>query len=255
MKTAFISDLHSNFEALQAVLADIEPRGVDRIVCLGDMVNYGPDPAECLKIVRRLDLSLMGNHEEAVLRTPVGFNPIATKAAEWTRSVLEPGARAGAEKKANWEFMASRPLKYEEDGMLLVHASPREPTGEYLLPSDADPLLGELSEKLEGCFELVERVCFVGHTHVPGVFTQRAQFLVPHEINGEYHLVNGEKVICNVGSVGQPRDRIRDACYVVFDGELIQYHRVPYDAETTCEKVKKTKGLPDRCGTRLLVGE
>ena len=255
MKTAFISDLHSNIEALQAVLADIEPRGVDRIICLGDVVNYGPDPAECLKIVRRLDLSLMGNHEEAVLHTPVGFNPIAAEAAAWTRSVLEPGLRAGAEKKANWEFMASRPLKHEEDGVLLVHASPREPTGEYLLPSDADLLLGEMSEKLAGCFELVERVCFVGHTHVPGVFTQGGDFLAPDEINGEYRLRNDAKVICNVGSVGQPRDRIRDACYVVFDGELIQYHRAPYDAETTCEKVKGIKGLPDRCGMRLLKGE
>ena len=236
MKTALISDIHSNIEALHAVLADIEPRGVDRIFCLGDVVNYGPDPVECLKLVQRLDLSLMGNHEEAVLHSPVGFNPIAAEAAIWTKSVLEPGLGAGAEKKALWEFMKSRPLKHEEDGVLFVHASPREPTGEYLLPSDADALLGELSEKLAGCFELVERVCFVGHTHVPGVFTQSGEFLSPDDIGGEYRLQTDAKVICNIGSVGQPRDRICDASYVVFDGELIQYHRVPYDMEATARR-------------------
>jgi diadenosine tetraphosphatase ApaH/serine/threonine PP2A family protein phosphatase len=255
MKTAFISDIHANIEALQAVLADIEPRGVDRIMCLGDVVNYGPDPAACLKIIRRLDLSLMGNHEEAVLHMPIGFNPVAAEAAVWTRSVLEPGVRASAEKKANWAFMEGRPLRHEEDGVLLVHASPREPTSEYLLPSDVDPLLGEMSDKLAGCFEMVERACFVGHTHVPGVFTEGGEFLSPEEIEGEYRLQIGTKIICNVGSVGQPRDRNRDACYAVFDGELIAFHRVAYDAETTCEKVKGAKGLPDWCGTRLLKGE
>ena len=255
MKTALISDIHANIEALHAVLADIESRGVDRIFCLGDVVNYGPNPAECLNIVRRLDLTLMGNHEEAVLNSPIGFNPVAAAAAVWTKSVLDPGLRAGRGKKANWEFMGGRPLKHEEDGVLFVHASPREPTGEYLLPSDADALLGEMSEKLAGCFELVERACFVGHTHVPGVFTQSGEFLPPADIDGEYRLQSGAKLICNVGSVGQPRDRIVGASYAIFDGEVIRYHRIPYDVEATCEKIKNIKGLPDRCGTRLLRGE
>lgn len=255
MKTAFISDIHSNLEALHAALADIEPRGVDRIICLGDVVNYGPDPAACLRIVRRLDLTLMGNHEQAVLHMPVGFNPVAAEAAMWTRSVLKPGARARGEKRANWEFMESRPLRHEEDGMLLVHASPREPTSEYLLPSDADPILGRPSEKLAACFEMIERVCFVGHTHVAGVFTEAGEFLSPDELGGELRLPEDGKIICNVGSVGQPRDRNRDACYATFDGEAITYHRVHYDAEATCAKVKKIKGLPDWCGTRLLKGQ
>ncbi len=255
MKTAFISDIHSNIEALQAVLADVEPRGVDRVLCLGDVVNYGPNPAECLDIVRRLDLALMGNHEEAVLHEPIGFNPVAAEAAVWTNSVLKPEGRGARDKQANWEFMEALPLRHEEDGMLLVHASPREPTSEYLLPSEVDPLLGEISEKLLACFELVERVCFVGHTHLAGVFTEGGEFLSPEEVDGVFRLPDKEKVICNVGSVGQPRDRNRDACYAVFDGDTIEHHRVPYDAEATCEKVKNIKGLPDWCGTRLLTGQ
>jgi len=255
MLTAFVSDLHANVEALEAVLADIESRRPDRILCLGDIVNYGPDPEKCLRIARTMDLALMGNHEEAVLWEPVGFNPIAAESARWTKAELQPGLLSDGGKQANWRFMQELPLRYTEEGMLLVHASPRAPTSEYLLPSDAVPILGEPAEKLVECFALVERMCFVGHTHLPGVFFESGGFSTPAELGGELRIPENEKVIVNVGSVGQPRDRDPRACYATFDGEVVRYHRVEYDAERTCAKVLATKGLPDWCGRRLLKGE
>jgi len=254
MRTAFISDLHGNLEALRAVLADIESRDADRILCLGDTVNYGPNPAECLAIVRRLDGTLLGNHEEAVLKEPVGFNPVASAAARWTRSVLEPGFASGRPKWELWTFMGRLPVRHEEGEMLLVHAAPQSPTDEYLLPSDVDPVLGKLSDRLKAAFELVTRVCFVGHTHLPGVFLESGEFLTPADLGGGHRVRDDVKAIYNVGSVGQPRDRDPRACYATYDGEAVRYHRVPYDAEATCAKVRAIRRLPDWCGERLLAG-
>ncbi|MFW6108054.1 MAG: metallophosphoesterase family protein [bacterium] len=255
MITAFVSDIHSNLEALRAVLADVEEQAPDRIVCLGDVVNYGPDPVRCLRIARTFDLVLLGNHEEAVLYEPIGFNVHARDAATWTRKVLEPTIFSDGAKWANWNFIRALPTRSEEDSVYLVHASPRDPTGEYLLPNEADPLLGEPSEKLVNCFEMIDRLCFVGHTHLPGVFREHGPFATPEDLGGEWRVPDDGKAIINVGSVGQPRDRNPDACYAMFDGEVVRYHRVAYDREKTCEKVKAIKGLPDRGGTRLLKGE
>jgi diadenosine tetraphosphatase ApaH/serine/threonine PP2A family protein phosphatase len=254
-KTALISDVHANLEALLAVLADIETRDCERIFCLGDAINYGPDPVRVLELVERLDLMLMGNHEEAVLHEPIGFNPQAAQAAKWTRSVLLPGVLGGQGKRKHWAFIEQRPYRHEEDDVLLVHASPREPTSEYLLPRDGDRLMGEPTEKLAANFQLIKHLCFVGHTHIPGVFTETSEFASPSELESEYRVEPGTKAIINVGSTGQPRDHINQACYVTYDGEVVAFHRVPYDVETTCRKIKAIKGLPDRGGERLLLGE
>jgi diadenosine tetraphosphatase ApaH/serine/threonine PP2A family protein phosphatase len=255
MRIAFISDIHSNLEALKAVMADIEAREPDRLLCLGDVINYGPNPVECLRIARKLELSLMGNHEEAVLYEPIGFNRWATEAAQWTRAVLEPNFFSGGAKWADWNFLKSRPRRHEEEGVLMVHASPREPTGEYLLPSDGELILGNLSEKLAGSFERIDHLSFVGHTHIPGVFTEAAGYTAPADLDGAYRLEDGVKAIINVGSVGQPRDHDTRAAYATVDGEVVRFHRVEYDAEKTCEKVKGIEGLPNRGGERLLKGE
>jgi len=255
MVTAFVSDIHSNLEALRAVLADIEERGIPRVICLGDVINYGPDPVRCLRIVRKLHLTLLGNHEEGVLYQPIGFNPHAAEAAKWTRGVLEPGFFSDGGKWANWNFIRTLPTRREEGTVLMVHASPRDPTSEYLLPSEADPILGEPSDKLLRCFALVKHMCFGGHTHLPGVFLEGNGFISPAEIDHEFRVQPGVKAIINVGSVGQPRDHDTRAAYATFDGETVRFHRVTYDVEQTCAKVKATKGLPDRGGLRLLKGE
>jgi len=252
MLTAFVSDIHSNLEALSAVLHDIDEHKPDRIICLGDIVNYGPNPAECLRIARRFDLALLGNHEEAVLGQPYGFNPVAAEAAKWTREALKPTLTSGGCKRANWDFMHSLPLRHTEDGLLLVHASPRAPTTEYLLPFDIDPLFG--SEKLEQCFQLVDKACFVGHTHIPGVFYESMRFQYPHEVNYELPLPRDEKIIVNIGSVGQPRDRDPRASYVLYDGSTVMWRRIPYEKHITYAKILKT-ALPPWCAKRLMKGE
>ena len=252
MLTAFVSDIHSNLEALEAVLADIEEQKPDRIICLGDVVNYGPNPVECLRIARRFELTLLGNHEEAVLGQPYGFNPVAAEAAKWTRDILKPGMMSDGSKRANWSFMQSLPLRHTEDGILLVHASPRAPTAEYLLPFDVDPIFG--AEKLTQCFQLVDNICFVGHTHIPGVFYESMRFQYPQEMGNELVVPRDEKIIVNIGSVGQPRDRNTRACYATYDGAVVRWRRVPYEMHKTCAKILKS-ALPPWCAKRLLKGE
>jgi len=211
---AVISDIHSNLEALTAVLEEIDRRGIRRIVCLGDVVGYGPNPAECLDLVReRCEVALCGNHDYAVFYEPSNFNVGAERACYWTRQVLESVGNRAA-RKARWEFLGRMPSRWETDGFLLVHGSPRRPINEYLFPEDVytNP------QKIVVNFErFAHRVCFVGHTHVPGVFTDEPYFEQPDDFDepNRFLLLPEERVIVNVGSVGQPRDRDARACFVI----------------------------------------
>jgi diadenosine tetraphosphatase ApaH/serine/threonine PP2A family protein phosphatase len=103
---------------------------------------------------------------------------------------------------------------------------------------------------MERIFALVERYCFQGHTHVPGVFTESLQFISPEEMGGSYKL-DGRKMLCNVGSVGQPRDGDKRACYVVLNDETITYRRVEYPWEKTRDKIYATPDLDNFLGDRL----
>ena len=233
---ALISDIHSNLEALQAVLEDIRKNGVDEIYCLGDIVGYGPNPRECVDHVMQCKMVLLGNHDQGAMFDPEGFNPPAERAIFWTRSQLEsPGDNREAKEK-RWEFLAERPRSFRENGLLFVHGSARNPLNEYVFPEDIYN-----QRKMERIFALVERYCFQGHTHVPGIFTENLQFHSPEEIDYTYRL-DGRKTLCNVGSVGQPRDGDWRACYVILDGDTINFRRVEYDIDTT---VKKIYGIPD----------
>ena len=132
---------------------------------------------------------------------------------------------------------------------MLVHASPRDPTTEYILPSDV-----RNPNKLERIFASVEHVCFVGHTHVPGLFTDDMTYSSPEDLGYRHTLDAARKTIVNVGSVGQPRDLDARACYVLFDGESVQWIRVEYDAMATARKIYAVKELNNRLGDRLLEG-
>ena len=200
---AVISDIHSNLEALQAVLADIEERGVKEIICLGDIVGYGPNPKECLDLVRkRCRVTLMGNHDHALLYEPTNFNLPAERACYWTRQVLEeePDRKV---RNARWKFLGELPVRHKDRDVLFFHASPRRPLNEYIFPEDVftNP------QKVMANFDRLDaRVCFVGHTHQPGVFVDDPYFDPPHELpDSPYYEVEDERVIVNVGSVGQPR--------------------------------------------------
>jgi diadenosine tetraphosphatase ApaH/serine/threonine PP2A family protein phosphatase len=239
---ALISDIHSNVEALKRVLDDAMQQRAEQIYCLGDLVGYGPNPRECLDLLMDLKLQviLRGNHDDAVINEPEAFKPAAERALHWTRRALEadsPGA--GVTRR---HFLQRLPFTHTEQDLLFVHASPRDPLNEYVHPQHArDP------GKMGTLFWLVKRCCFMGHTHVPGIFVEdRHQYFHPADI-GDYYRLGSSKVMCNVGSVGQPRDGDNRACYVLFDGDTIFFRRVEYDMAATRKKVRTIPDLDWSC--------
>lgn len=244
---AIISDIHGNLEALEAVLADIRSQNVSEIYCLGDIIGYGPNPRECIDLVmQNCQVTIIGNHDQAALFDPEGFNPGAERAIFWTRSQLEAGDQEGNESR--WEFLGELPRMRKESQLLFVHGSARNPLNEYVFPEDIYN-----QRKLERIFGLVEKYCFQGHTHIPGVFTDDFNFASPDEFDHVYQL--GErKALVNVGSVGQPRDGNNQACYVLLDGTTVRYRRVPYDFEKTASKIYPIAELDNFLGDRLRDG-
>jgi predicted phosphodiesterase len=246
---AIISDIHSNLEALQAVLADIDTQGVDEIYCLGDVIGYGPNPRECIDLImERCSLVLLGNHDQGALFDPDGFNRSAEMAIFWTRSQLELPGDPRELREKRWEYLAERPRSVRDNHLLFVHGSARNPLNEYVFPEDIYN-----QRKMERIFALVDKYCFQGHTHVPGIFTESYQFLSPEDMNSAYKL-DGRKTLCNVGSVGQPRDLDPRACYILFDGENIRYRRVEYNMDVTIKKIYAIPELENFLGDRLREG-
>jgi predicted phosphodiesterase len=245
---AIISDIHSNLEAFQAVLEDIAQHGVEEIYCLGDVVGYGPNPRECVDLVMQCRVVLLGNHDQGAMFDPEGFNPPAERAIFWTRAQLEAPVGNRQDRDRRWDFLAERPRTFRENGFLYVHGSARNPLNEYVFPEDIYN-----QRKMERIFALVERYCFQGHTHVPGIFTENLEFLSPEEVDYAYRL-DGRKTLCNVGSVGQPRDGDWRACYILLDGDTIRYRRVEYDKDTTIQKIYAIPDLENFLGDRLRDG-
>ncbi len=227
MRRALISDIHANLEALGVVLDDIKAQNVDEIFCLGDVIGYGPNPCECIDLLMEAcTLCLLGNHDQGALFDPDGFNIGAEKAIFWTREQLEnPRDRVNNERR--WEFLSMLPRTHRLDSYLFVHGSPRNPLSEYIFPEDIYN-----HRKMERLFQLVEKYCFQGHTHVPGVFTEGFQFYSPEEVGNEYTLGEG-KIMINVGSVGQPRDGDPRACYVLLEDGLPAAGADPVPPTTT----------------------
>ena len=245
---ALISDIHGNLEALEAVLKDIEEQQIQEIYCLGDVVGYGPNPRECVDLVMKCKLALLGNHDQGAMFDPEGFNPPAERAIFWTRAQLEAPGDNRQQKERRWEFLAERPRTFRENGFLYVHGSARNPLNEYVFPEDIYN-----QRKMEGIFGLVERYCFQGHTHNPGVFTDRFEFYGPDEIDYTFTL-DGRKTLVNVGSVGQPRDRDWRACYVLLDNDAVYFRRIEYDVQTTIRKIKEISDLDNFLAERLRDG-
>ena len=246
-KRAILSDIHGNLAALEAVLEDIDTQQVDSIVCLGDIVGYGPEPCACLDRAMEFEFSILGNHDNSALFDPEGFNAAAEQAIFWTRRQLEC-CDSAPRSFQRLEFLARMPRTLLEGNILFVHGSPRGPTNEYVFPEDTYN-----RRKMEKLFSLVPGVCFQGHTHVPGIFTSDFRFLRPAEI-GEYYPLADEKIMVNVGSVGQPRDNDPRSCYVITDGETLRYRRVEYDIEDTVRKIEAIPDLDNFLGYRLRDG-
>lgn len=250
VRTAVISDIHSNLEALQVVMDHIDSQEVDRIICLGDILGYGPSPVECVEIIaERCEWSLMGNHDFGVVYEPTNFNLAAEQAAYWSREQFE---HEGNREKAatHWEFLSRLRVRVGFDGFLCVHGTPRRPINEYLFPEDAlnSPV------KMQQIFELVDRHCLVGHTHVPGVFTDEPDFYPPDDVDGVYKLRDDEKAIINPGSVGQPRDLDPRASYAILEDDCVRFFRLEYDIDAVVSKIRSIPELLDWLGERLYEG-
>ncbi len=251
MKRALISDIHGNLEALNAVLEDIGEQDVEEIYCLGDIIGYGPNPCECLDLVmERCRRTILGNHDQAALFDPDGFNEMALRAIYWTRDRLDEQG-SPAQINARWDFLGELPRSHDDSPLRFVHGSPRDPTNEYVFP---ETIFNE--SKLGSMFAKLETACFMGHTHIPGVFTEDANFIRPAECDFHFHIPASAKVMVNVGSVGQPRDENNKACYVVLNVEThsFEFRRIAYDYHATIEKIYSYPELDDGLGDRLRRG-
>jgi predicted phosphodiesterase len=255
---AVLSDIHSNLEALTTVLADIEKRGIETIYCLGDVIGYGPNPRECLDLViEKVNWCVLGNHDYATLYEPTNFNYGAEQASFWTREVLETEEQKQSSDR-RWSFLGELPMRRTLKAKLsdnaatmdFVHASPRKPINEYIFPDDVytNPA------KVGLLFERVKHTCFVGHTHMPGVFLDEPDFYPPDELGNVYPIIEDERAIINIGSVGQPRDKDNRASYVYVDGNKVHFVRLKYDYETTIEKILATERLDSFHAERLREG-
>lgn len=232
MKYAIISDIHSNLEALVKALSVIDDRRVDEIICLGDIVGYGANPNECVDIVRsRCSTVVLGNHDAAALETALAhdFNTIARKAVMWTSEALNETSK---------EYLSSVPMTASTGDLLFVHSSPHIPEAwDYIIDvNDAQSAFGHFDEK----------ICFIGHTHVPGIFSHRGR---AKAVGRE------EQYIVNVGSIGQPRDGNPMLAFGIFDSVRWEYEliRSEYDIQSAVDKIFSA-GLPQELGYRLMYG-
>ena len=250
MKRALISDIHANLEALQAVMADIRTQGITEIYCLGDIVGYGPNPCECLDEDHRLIAASRSWATTTRRRCSIRTASIRWLCRPCIGLVSSWRIASGTVAKANrrWDFLGELPRTYVEDNCLYVHGSPREPTNEYVFPEDVYN-----QRKMDAIFGKIERYCFAGHTHIPGVFTQRTGVLTPDDVSYQYRL-SATPVMINVGSVGQPRDNDPRACYVVLENDVVTFRRVAYDFETTVRKIYRVAELDNMLGDRLRSG-
>jgi predicted phosphodiesterase len=242
VRIAILSDLHSNLEALDAVLAAADDHGCERILVLGDIVGYGADPDAVIARLREHDaITIAGNHDLAATGgfDVRWFNASAAAAIDWTKDVMTPESAA---------FLSSlHPTRETEHG-LLVHGSVRDPVAEYLLSADEAAVSFELAHF---------PVAFFGHTHLPTVFRRAPDGHVRGWVlseGEEVPLSPAERYMLNPGSVGQPRDRDPRAAFMVYgDGRAVG-HRVEYPIERAAAKIRDA-GLPDWLADRLSLGE
>ncbi len=232
MKIAVISDIHSNLHALEATLGEIDEHGVEEIYCLGDVVGYGADPAACVDLVmERCAGAVRGNHDEAV-------------AMDRGVKVLPKDARVAAKhnrdklSQEHIDYLSNLPLTLEAHGITFVHASPQSP-GSWLR-------LDSFTRVKDQFDHFTSDICFVGHTHVPGVVSNRIGVLTVRP---------GHRFLINAGSVGQPRDEDPRAAFAIFDTEAVSCEllRIGYDVAAAAERIKE-EDLPQSLADRLFRG-
>ena len=240
MRIAYISDVHANLEALEAVFRDIDKQTVRNIYFMGDVVGYGANPNECAEMIKNnCDLSIAGNHDHAALGiTDISvFNERAAEAIMWTFEVMN---------EATSSYLEKQPFtrEIESQGVFLAHGSPYDPE---------DWLYVLTMEDVERSLEAQDsRICLVGHSHRPFVAERTADGeLMIHPM--WVSLTEGSRYIMNVGSVGQPRDRDPRSSYMIIDDEMAELVRVEYDIATAQKKILDAE-LPEQLARRLALG-
>lgn len=239
MKIALFGDIHANWEAFEAVLADAEAQGCDSHVCLGDVVGYNADPVKCLEKVREMGIPVVkGNHDEDAggEHSLEMMNPTAAEALQWTRDQLSAEQR---------EWLARMRMVRQVEDFTIVHSTLDQPNVWNYVTNKFDAM-SNFSYQFT-------QVCFHGHTHVPRVFVRgtRVQEVAPDSIAIE----PGMKYFINAGSVGQPRDGEWKASYCIYDmkNKIITFRRIEYDIETAQKKIEAA-GLPQMLADRLAQG-
>ena len=241
MRTAILTDIHANLEALTACIAAAEAQKVDRFVCLGDTVGYGADPNAACDIVRqKCQFAVLGNHDAAASgRMDYSYYYAAAREVlDWTALHLSP---------ENMAWLRGLPYSVTEAEVMFGHGSPRDPAAfEYVFALEQAEDLLVRAEKLSP-------LTFIGHSHL-----QRA-FLLGETVRDVWHervpIEKERTYLCSIGSCGQPRDYDPRACFGVWDDQerVVEFHRVPYDAEVTARKILEA-GLSPHFARRLLHG-
>jgi predicted phosphodiesterase len=239
MRFAIFSDIHSNLEALEAVLADARKRKCTHFVCLGDIVGYNANPHECVERIRELDCpTVKGNHDEqaSLSLSTSDFNELAERAIQWTRDNL-------TEEDKQW--LRELPLQKKVRDFTIVHAT-----------LDTPAQWGYVFNNLDAAASFTYQhttACFFGHTHVPMVFIRDEG--VRRERIDHIRIEPTKKYMINMGSVGQPRDGNWRAAYCIYDIEnnLVEQLRVKYDLAVAQQKIIKA-GLPRLLAERLALG-
>ncbi len=239
-KFAVLGDIHSNIDALNAVVEDARSRSATDFICVGDIVGYNASPNECVDLIRELDcFTVRGNHDHycAYDESLDDFHPMAASVIAWTRRQLV-GDRA--------QWLKGLPLQAFFQGLTIVHST-----------LDMPERWGYVFDTIEAeahFFYQNTQLCFHGHTHVPVVF-QKHGSIVERIDQANTHISLGRKYFINTGSVGQPRDNDSRASYCIYDPAKreIQFHRVEYDVKAAQERIRKA-GLPERLAQRIAVG-
>ena len=241
MRYGILGDIHANLEALEAVYEAGKAEKVETFLCVGDIVGYGASPGECIEILQAMKIiSVAGNHDWTVAaKAPLEIlTPLAREAVLWTREKLS---------LAHLAFLNRLPLVFKKEDWILVHGTLHNP-GEFIY-------LKNFSQTAQSFALLNQRICFLGHTHVPRMYVQQERKIFDSEAS-DLAISPFSKYIINVGSVGQPRDGNPQAAFGVYDTDkqTAAIKRISYDVKKAQEKILKA-GLPETLALRLAAGQ
>jgi predicted phosphodiesterase len=241
MQIAVLADIHGNLEAFQTVLEDLDKQAVDVVYCLGDFIDYGADSEVVAKeIIRRKIPTVIGNHEYALLDSRIlgALNEIAYESLMITKNLIS---------EVTLDFIRTLPIYLVAENIRFVHGVPPDSFEDYIVYYP-DRYLNYIFQSFP------EQIAFIGHTHTLGLYTYNGNYVVIESLHeGEYCLDPKKRYIINIGSVGQPRDKNKQAKYVIYNNQtkILTVRFLTYDAKKAAIKIIRA-GLPEYNAMRLL---